>query len=132
MTETKESAGELLRQLAEADNKVATARGALKHAQEDYERVADRVFALMDEQETETIRNSNVGLQVSIGETETDIIEDWDGFSRFALRHKLLHMFQRRLSPVAIREWLEAHPGKSIPGLGKFKKRRLHVTKFSK
>lgn len=127
-----ENAKQLLAALAAADNEVATATGALKGAKERYEAVADRLFALMDEQGTETIRNSEVGLQVSIGETETDTIEDWEKLEQFVLRHKLLYLFQRRLSSTAIREWMQDNPNRPIPGVGKFAKRRLHVTKFSK
>lgn len=135
MTEdTPENAADLLKKLADADNHIATIRGQLKAAEEAYEQVADRIFKLMDEQGTETIRNSKVGLQVSIGETQTDIIEDYDKFTQFVMRHKLLHFLQRRLSPVAIREYLgmPENEGKKIPGLGKFTKRRLHVTTISK
>lgn len=126
------TAKELLQELADADNTVATATGQLKAAKEKYEAVADQLFRLMDEQGTEAIRNAEIGLQVSIGETDTDIIEDWSKFMPFVLRHKLLHMFQRRLSPKAIQEWEAQHEGMKIPGLGKFHKRRLHVTKFTK
>jgi len=132
MAEKSETAEALLQALAAADNKVATKTGELKQAQQEYEAVADRVFALMDEQGTETIRNSRVGLQATISETDIDRIEDWDKFMPFVLRHKVLHLFQRRLSPVAVRELVEFRKGKSIPGLGKFTKRRLHVTKVSK
>lgn len=127
-----ENAKELLVALAAADNLVATKTGELKAAKEAYARVEDRMFAFLDAQGTESIRNSEVGLQVSISETKTDTIDNWDLFARFVLRHKLLPFFQRRLSPIAMREWLEQHPGKTIPGVGAFTKRRLSVTKFSK
>lgn len=127
----EETAEQLLTKLAAADNKVATATGALKHAKQEYEAIADRIFALMDQQGTEAIRNSKVGLQCSISETEIEVIEDYDAFSRYVLRHKALHLLQRRLSPVALREIVESS-GKKVPGIGYFSKRRLHVTKFSK
>lgn len=127
---SKPTAGELLRMLAEADDKVAEANGALKQAKIEYEKVADQVFALMDEQETEAIRNKGVGLQVSIQEREIERIEDWDDFERFCLRHKALHLFQRRLSATAIREMMESLGGKPIPGVGTFKVRKLSVTKI--
>lgn len=128
---TPENAKALLQALAAADDKVASATGHLKAMKEEYEQVVDRMFALMDEQGTESIRNSEVGLQVSIGETEMDTIEDYETFSRFLRRHNLLHLLQRRISATALREYIEM-TGKTPPGLGKFKKRRLHVTKFSK
>lgn len=127
---SKPTAGELLRMLADADDKVAQANGALKQAKIEYEQVADQVFALMDEQETEAIRNKSVGLQVSIQERELERIEDWESFERFVLRHKRLDLFQRRLSATAIREMMEDRDGKAIPGVGTFKVRKLSVTKI--
>lgn len=125
------NAGELLRMLAAADDKVAAANGALKQAKIEYEQVADRVFALMDEQETEAIRNSSVGLQVSIRESEIERIEDWVEFERFCLRNKALHLFQRRLSAGAVREMMADRDGKPLPGVSTFKTRKLSVTKIS-
>ena len=127
-----ETAGDLLKQLADADNKIATARGQLKEAERIYAEVEDKVFKLMDEQETETIRNSAVGLQATISLSETDTIEDWSKLEAFVLRHKLLGLFQRRLTSKAIREWNDANPKKQIPGIGKFTKRRLSVTTIQK
>lgn len=121
----------LLQALAAADNHMATKTGELKQAKQEYDAIADRLFALMDEQGTESLRNTGIGLQVSISETETDTIEDYEAFSRYVLRHKLIHLFTRRLSSTAVKERIQA-TGKPIPGLGKFKKRRLHVTKYSK
>lgn len=131
MNDKVENAESLLKKLADADNKVATKRGELKQAEEEYSAIEDRIFKLMDEQGTEAIRNSKIGLQVSISETEVDIIENYDAFTRFVLRHKLLHFFQRRLTATAIREFKVTYK-KPIPGLGVFKKRRLHVTTISK
>lgn len=127
MTET---AAELLQQLADADNKIATARGVLKQAEIEYAEVEDKVFKMMDTLGTETIRNSNVGLQATTTKTEIDAIEDWEKFTAFVSRHKLLHFFQRRITSTALKEWREANPKKTIPGIGKFTKRRLSVTKI--
>lgn len=128
VTPKEETAEQLLKKLADADNKVATARGAMKKAEEDYAAIEDRLFELMDKQGTEAVRNSRIGLQVSISESAIDTIEDWDKFSAFVLRQKALHFFQRRLTPNALKEFRTLHPKKPIPGLGVFKKRRLHVT----
>lgn len=126
------TAAQLLQALADADNHIATVKGQLKAAEENYTKIEDQVFALMDEQGTETLRNSKIGLQATISNTETEIIEDWAGFERFVLRHKLLSMFQRRLSAKAVREWNDANPGKKVPGVGIFKRRRLSVTTIKK
>lgn len=127
----RETAEGLLTALAEADNHVATRTGELKAAKQEYDAIADRLFALMDELGTESLRNASVGLQVSISETETDTIEDWDKLVKFALRHKALDLFQRRIVVASVKHWQEKVKG-PVPGLGKFTKRRLHVTKFTK
>lgn len=130
---TGPTARELLQQLAEADNRVAIATGALKAEKEAYEALADKLFALMDAQGTDRLSNVEIGLQVSIAETETDTIEDWDKFVAYVLRTKNLSLFQRRLSGPALREVREQlNEGQAIPGLGVFSRRRLHVTKYSK
>jgi hypothetical protein len=125
--EAPETAAGLLQKLVNADNKIATIRGQLKQAEEEYDAVEDRIFKLMDDQGTEAIRNSKIGIQVSINSVDVDTIEDYDKFTAFVLRHKLLHFFQRRLAVAALREY-RAHNSKPIPGLGVFPKRRLHVT----
>lgn len=133
MTAPAPTARELLERLAEADNNVAVVTGQLKAAKEAYERVADQLFALMDEQGTDRLSNVEIGLQVSISETDTDTIEDWDKFTRFVLRTKNLSLFQRRLSGPALREMREQlGEGHTVPGLGVFTRRKLHVTKYSK
>lgn len=132
MNDKVENAEALLKKLADADNKCATKRGELKAAEEEYTAIEDRIFKLMDEQGTEAIRNAKIGLQVSISETEVDTIEDYDKLIPFLKRRNLIHFLQRRLSSVAIREWRAANPRAKIPGLGVFKKRRLHVTTISK
>lgn len=130
MTKT---AAELLQALADADNLVASKTGELKDAKQKYSAVEDEVFKLMDELGTETLRNAGIGLQATISESEVETIEDWPKFEQFVLRRKAVHLFQRRLSAVAVRELLQSMgEGASIPGIGKFAKRRLHVTKISK
>lgn len=129
-TPAPKTAKELLVELAEADNKVATQRAVLKQAEQDYEAVADKLFAYFDREGIEAIRNKEVGLQVSVGETVYDTIEDWETFAQFVLRRKALHFFQRRLTPTALKEFREGHPKIKIPGLGKFTRRKLHVTKY--
>lgn len=127
-----ENVAELLQQLADADNEIAGINGQLKVAKQRYAEVEDRLFQFMDEQGTDRVSNREVGLQVSISETDVDTIEDWDEFAAFCLRKKWLHLFQRRLTSTAVAEAREMLGGKPIPGLGKFQKRRLHVTKYTK
>lgn len=115
--------------LAAADNVVATKRGALKQAEQEYEAIADQLFALMDEQGTEQLRSSKAGLLVTISESTIPQVTDWAALGIFILRHKRLELFQRRLSPAVWDALITERKGKAIPGVEPFKKRRLHVTK---
>lgn len=123
------NAEELLVKLAAADNVVATKRGALKQAEQEYEAIADQLFALMDEQGTEQLRSTKAGLLVTISEAIIPQVTDWAALGMFILRNKKLELFQRRLSPAVWADLIEARRGKEIPGVVPFKKRRLHVTK---
>lgn len=124
-----ETVEQMLRALAAADDVVASARGALKQAESEYEAIADRVFAYLDEQGTDQMRSKNAGLTVAIHETESYSFEDFNAFSAFMLRNKATELLQRRLSGPAVRALIEQRDGKMIPGLAPYKKRRLSVTK---
>lgn len=124
-----ETVEQMLRALAAADDVVATARGALKQAEAEYEAVADRVFAYLDDQGTDQMRSTKAGLTVAIQETESYSFEDFNAFTAFLIRHKATELLQRRLSGPAVRALIEQRDGKMIPGLAPYKKRRLSVTK---
>lgn len=129
MTAKAPTAEELLVKLAAADNVVATKRGALKQAEQEYEAIADQLFALMDEQGTEQLRSTKAGLLVTISESEIPQVTDWAILGAYILRNKKLELFQRRLSPAVWTALIEDRKGKPVPGIEPFIKRRLHVTK---
>lgn len=124
-----ETVEQMLRALAAADDAIATARGVLKQAEAEYEAIADRVFIYLDEQGTDQMRSTKVGLTVAIQESETYSFSDFEAFSQFLIRNKATELLQRRLSAPAVRALIEARDGKMLPGLSPYKKRRLSVTK---
>lgn len=132
MAKDKPTAKELLTKLAAADDNVARKRAELKNAEAEYEVISDQIFALMDEQGTDQVRSAEVGLTVSIATSKIPQIQDWSALEKFALRHKRLDLFQRRLSAPAVRDLIETRKGLAVPGVVEFEKRRLHVTKSSK
>lgn len=119
----------LLSQLAAADNVVATKTGALKHAQEEYEAIKDRLMAYLDEQGLSGMDNKKLGIEVSINEVPKYGFEDFDVFVRFLLRNKAVELLHRRLADRAVAAMIEQRKGKAIPGLKVYNVRRLHVTK---
>lgn len=132
MTTAKPTAKELLTKLAAADDNVARKRADLKLAEAEYEALADQIFALMDEQGTDQLRSPDAGLTASIASSKIPQITDWTALEKFALRHKRLDLFQRRLSAPAVRDLIESRRGLAIPGVMEYEKRRLHVTKSKK
>jgi hypothetical protein len=65
--------------------------------------------------------------QASISRQEIPTIEDDTKFFAYVLKTKQFDLLQRRLSTDAIKQrWAD---GKVVPGIGKFTKIRLHLTK---
>ena len=63
-----------------------------------------------------------------IAESEVPVVtsEDWDKFYKYIHRNKWYHLLERRPSVAGCRElWSQ---GKTIPGVGKFKKMKVTVT----
>lgn len=56
-------------------------------------------------------------------------IEDWDAFMRFIARNKYNHLVERRPSVSGCRELFES--GRSIPGIVRYTKRAVRITKLS-
>lgn len=66
----------------------------------------------------------------SISESIVPTVSDYDAFSKFVLRHKALHLLEKRVSAKSYREMLEERG--EVPGLEPYTKRRLNVQKRSK
>jgi hypothetical protein len=82
------------------------------------------VYELMDAQGTR--RSEGKKVSVSIGETTTFNIEDFDAFAKYVHKTKYFHLFQRRVSVEGARELFETKG--AVPGISPFTKRKLTLT----
>lgn len=90
----------------------------------------DQIMVLMDGQETSML--SAAGLVAEITEKEVPQLVDWVKLVEWAIRHKRLDIFQRRLSPAVWESLLEERDGVPVPGIAPFTKRNLSVRKAKK
>jgi hypothetical protein len=92
------------------------------------ELIAAAEVVLMETMDREGVEKSTGKFAtVSIGETITGNVVDWDAFGAYILKNKFLHLLQRRVSDPAVRELFESK-GK-VPGVEPFTKRRLNLRK---
>lgn len=54
----------------------------------------------------------------TINKQELPRITDSTKFERYLLRHKALHLFERRISRTAFKEWLVTHKVKDLKAIG--------------
>ena len=66
---------------------------------------------------------------ISISRSVVPQVQDWDALYKYVLRHKAVHLLQRRLAIAAYREALELNKGKPLPGVIDFEKTTLNVRK---
>ena len=66
---------------------------------------------------------------VSISETITGNVVDWDAFWLYVYKNKFGHLLQRRVSDPAIRELFEQKGG--VPGVEPFTKVKLNLRKVA-
>ncbi len=90
------------------------------------ERIAEKEVVLMEKMDREGVDKSTGKLaSAGISEVASFSIKDFDDTFAWAAKHKMQHIFQRRVSDVACREIYES--GKTIPGLEVFKKRKVNI-----
>jgi len=94
------------------------------------ERIAAAEAKLMETMEAEGVEKSTGKLAtISISETVTGNVTDWDVFWGYILKTKNTQLLQRRVSDPAIRELFALKS--SIPGVEPFTKKRLNVRKVA-
>tara|TARA_R100001143_G_scaffold61244_2_gene61687 strand:+ start:149 stop:538 length:390 start_codon:yes stop_codon:yes gene_type:complete len=86
------------------------------------------IIARLDEDCVDSSRGAEA--TASIKETVVAHIEDFDQFEKFVIRHKKLHLLEKRVSSAAFRAELEERG--EVPGLKPFTKRTISVQKRSK
>lgn len=88
------------------------------------EALESEIYETFDEQQTTAGRGTKAG--VTVGETQTFNIVDFDALTQYIGKKKYYHLLQRRVSVEAAREIFE-RDGK-VPGLEPFTKRKLNIT----
>jgi hypothetical protein len=103
----------------------------IQQQEKDQQALIDAATAtLMETMERDGVSKSTGKLAtVSISDTVTGNVVDWDAFGAYVIKNKYLHLLQRRLSDPAIRELFESKG--SVPGVEPFTKRRLNVRKVA-
>ena len=91
-------------------------------------RISEAELVLMETMEQQGVDKSTGKLAtVSISETVTGNVTDWDAFWTYVYKNKFGHLLQRRISDVAIREIFETK--RQVPGVEPFTKRKLNLRK---
>lgn len=95
---------------------------------EQEEKIAAATEVLMKTMEELGVEKTSGKLAtVSISETVTGNVKDWDAFLAYVYKNKYGHLLQRRVSDPAIRELFEKN--RAIPGVEPFTKKRLNLRK---
>lgn len=125
---TTKTMGQLLKQLAEADAKLATANAAAAAAKDEFEAMRDEVIEAMKDQGTDILQAA--GLTVRLGKKIIYSVKNWDDFYKILLRHKAPHLLQRRLSEKAFDEFVQQELKGRLPAsCGTFEKESLSITR---
>ena len=120
-----ESIQELTRLLKDSVEKIATLSKAAKletGLKEDYQY---RLIALMDAIGTNTNKNDLGNFRVL--KTDMPQAADWEVVHKYVRDNNAFHLLQRRLSPVAYKEMIEA--GEVIPGIDVYEKQTISIRK---
>lgn len=103
-------------------------RAIQQQEKEQMELIGAAEIVLMETMEREGVDKSTGKLAtVSISETVTGNVVDWDAFWAYVFKNKYSHLLQRRVSDPAIRELFETK-GK-VPGVEPFTKRKINLRK---
>lgn len=78
----------------------------------------------------DTVKSEGKNASVSISESVNFNITDFDEFAKYVGKSKQFHLFQRRVSELAVREIFE-NKG-AVPGLTPYTKRKINLRSLSK
>lgn len=121
--------GELGDKLYAKNEEIAGINAKLKEKEDEKRAIEDKLLAAMLDANTTICRGNKA--TISISENVRPQIQDLEKFYRYVLRHKALHLFERRIAAVAYRELKDSLKGKPIPGLTDFVQQRLNVRKIA-
>lgn len=123
--------GALLKKLIDARNNIRVADEVVKKHKEEYDRLAQQMIELMQEDGITMTGDKEVAT-ASIRKTVVAQVTDWEKFYRYISRNKAYFLLQKRVSDVAYREILEDRRNKNIPGTEPFTKIGLNLRISSK
>ena len=106
---------------------IAAQNAVLKDLENEKRDIENELLGAMKAAGTNFVRGSMA--TVSISEVTRPSINDFDAFAKFVLRHKVPHLFERRIAATAYREQKDLLGGKAIPGVVEFTQDRLNVRK---
>lgn len=96
---------------------------SLKKTEGEIEELEITMFELLDAQDTRKAEGRSAS--VSISESVSARVEDWDKFWAYVAKTKYFHLLQKRVSDPALRELWEMK--KTTPGVVPFTKRTLNL-----
>lgn len=119
--------GTLVDELYDVRDRKGALQAQMKILEEEESGLETQMLVQMEEQGLDQVRGEKA--TVSISKSKVPQVKDWDALNRFILRHKALHLYQRRLAVGAYREAIELNNGKQLPGVEEFDKTTLNVRK---
>jgi hypothetical protein len=119
--------GELADALYAKNEEISQANAVVKDLETEKREIENTLLLAMQDAGTNIVRGSSA--TVSISENVRPQIQDFDAFTKFVLRRKALHLFERRIASTAYRELKDELGGKPVPGLSEFTQVRLNVRK---
>jgi hypothetical protein len=91
--------------------------------EEQYKAIEEKLMERLEAEGTD--KGAGKKASCSITSSVVANVTDWDEFGAFILKHKYLHLLQRRVSDPAVRELFETK-GK-VPGVEPFTKKKLNL-----
>jgi hypothetical protein len=119
--------GEKCDELYALREKIAEAQAAVDALEKQKRAMEDELLGAMKEAGTDIVRGQRA--TVTVTETVLPQIKDAEAFGKFVLRHKALHLFERRVARAAYKELKESMGGKAVPGIDEFTKVSLSIRK---
>lgn len=112
--------------LYEKNQEIAAVNAQLKELENQKREIENQLLGQMLEIGTDIVRGQLA--TISISESVKPTLQDPEEFYKFVLRHKALHLFERRIASKAFQE-MRTQIGKPIPGVSEFTVTRLNVRK---
>ena len=119
----KVTLGSLSRELNSVRDEISGLNAEMTDLKAKRDKLEQQLLDMLDDQELE--RASVGDFTVSVLKSIVPTVDDWDAFYEFMRKEDALYMLQRRPSPPAYREMLDAREGEAIPGVSSYEKRTI-------